>query len=778
MAIPSGLVVRIPEGVSIRMVAAALLLAAVSAPSYAATVPRPDLQVSAITSPPRAAATGSSFAARATVVNAGTTFAGKSTLRYYLSRDRLRDLRDVQLHGASQIRALAPAGLQAASVKLWLPASVVPGNYYLLACADAYVAVRELRETNNCRASKGIVKVARAVAMTTQAYSDRRSVPDAAETAQLITMRRPRPLIKGDVGYGAALTGARTLLAAKESPAALAAFKTSAFAATAAQAERFAATALLDGKPGAALAGFLRAIDLSPNSADPLIGASQVLADHGDPRAALALARRALTKEFERTTAMGLNKQAVALNAEGYALLQLGRCAEAERSLRAAYEIEPLLSEARLNLGGALVCQGKAAGGRWLRAGSRRQQIMQDGSVEEKPTEGEPAVDVPVELMEKVVDLSQQQTFVRPNFAPEVPATWEELAAFVAGYPSYYYDKVLSWGQTAYDARQLRTSLEASQAYKDHLARQDADVNYFEYSFFLYDLDDPKRAEERFRAQFDLLRQEQTTLDAMRHSHSAKMAAAGQAVEADCTGIENPDAFKGCMQSSCLSNFGPLYAEGRQIALQTNTLRFERADLYYRHATSVIANFSTPVVHQVWSVFHETPIFDDMGSAYATLIGFAADWNSTWGMCFLNEPPPPEPGTPSAVSPGRGTACSPSVKRVSLSVDTPIGGFTANCDSMKLEVEGEGILAPFASWEASRSGEHTLVIGSKAGVAGAGISSGAYITTDSAGNVKDVGMRVKHEIEPQVGITKFQVGEDTMDISYVAGVRSLLAGEL
>ena len=50
----------------------------------------------------------------------------------------------------------------------------------------------------------------------------------------------------------------------------------------------------------------------------------------------------------------------MALNAYGAALLALGRFEDAERYLRAALEIEPLLSDAAQNLSVALICRDRA----------------------------------------------------------------------------------------------------------------------------------------------------------------------------------------------------------------------------------------------------------------------------------------------------------------------------------------------------------------------------------------------------------------------------------
>lgn len=121
----------------------------------------PDLLETAVGNPPSAAQPGSSFVATDTVLNQGGTDAAPSITRYYLSLDQARDGSDILLVGSRAIPTLTPGASSLGSVTLTTPASIPLRKYYLLACADDTALVTESNESNNCRASAGVVQVTR-----------------------------------------------------------------------------------------------------------------------------------------------------------------------------------------------------------------------------------------------------------------------------------------------------------------------------------------------------------------------------------------------------------------------------------------------------------------------------------------------------------------------------------------------------------------------------------------------------------------------------------------
>ena len=84
--------------------------------------------------------------------NAGAAASGPSVTRYYLSPDAALSASDRPLV-ARAIGPLATGAIQPhASFNVVIPASTVPGNYYLLAVADADRTVVESNEANNVSA--------------------------------------------------------------------------------------------------------------------------------------------------------------------------------------------------------------------------------------------------------------------------------------------------------------------------------------------------------------------------------------------------------------------------------------------------------------------------------------------------------------------------------------------------------------------------------------------------------------------------------------------------
>ena len=80
-------------------------------------------------------------------------------MQYYLSLDGLKNGGDRLLTGMRTVASLAPSGTSAGTVTVTVPSNMALGAYFLLACADDWLAVIESNETNNCRPSVGRVTV-------------------------------------------------------------------------------------------------------------------------------------------------------------------------------------------------------------------------------------------------------------------------------------------------------------------------------------------------------------------------------------------------------------------------------------------------------------------------------------------------------------------------------------------------------------------------------------------------------------------------------------------
>jgi subtilase family serine protease len=123
------------------------------------TVTMPDLQVTALSSPPVAAVVGESLSVTDTTANAGTASAGASTTRYYLSLDAAWSSGDALLTGSRSVPGLGAGATSAGTAAVAIPSGVATGTYYLLGCADDTKVVTESNETNNCKASTTTIAV-------------------------------------------------------------------------------------------------------------------------------------------------------------------------------------------------------------------------------------------------------------------------------------------------------------------------------------------------------------------------------------------------------------------------------------------------------------------------------------------------------------------------------------------------------------------------------------------------------------------------------------------
>jgi hypothetical protein len=133
-----------------------LVLAAVLAiaGTAGAATPRPDLKVTKVTGPSAAVSPGSYFSVRAIVRNAGKTRAGKTVTGFYLELPN-----DAQKRVGAVVTKKIAKGQKRTIIGLLTVPQLRDGGYRLISCADDAKRVRERKETNNCRAAKGLVTV-------------------------------------------------------------------------------------------------------------------------------------------------------------------------------------------------------------------------------------------------------------------------------------------------------------------------------------------------------------------------------------------------------------------------------------------------------------------------------------------------------------------------------------------------------------------------------------------------------------------------------------------
>ena len=127
----------------------------VTAPAHAKP-PRPKAEL--VTKKVTASLVSAKVEAGATVKNKGNKLAGPSVATFYLSADAKQSSDDTPL-GAAPVGKIKPKKSKPVNGTFAILASVVPGAYHVVVCADSGGAVKERKETNNCKGSKGTIQV-------------------------------------------------------------------------------------------------------------------------------------------------------------------------------------------------------------------------------------------------------------------------------------------------------------------------------------------------------------------------------------------------------------------------------------------------------------------------------------------------------------------------------------------------------------------------------------------------------------------------------------------
>jgi CARDB len=145
------------------LVALSILVAAlaVAAPAGAKTG-LPNLVVTKVSKPPKTKTLGSKLGLVVKVANKGGSQAAASKLGLYLAKGKKHAKKDKRLKRV-KLKPLAAGKTKKLKLKLLLSAKLKPGSYRLFACADDGRKVNEAKEGDNCRGSKKLRLVAKAV---------------------------------------------------------------------------------------------------------------------------------------------------------------------------------------------------------------------------------------------------------------------------------------------------------------------------------------------------------------------------------------------------------------------------------------------------------------------------------------------------------------------------------------------------------------------------------------------------------------------------------------
>jgi hypothetical protein len=123
----------------------------------------PDLTVTKVSKPAKTLTLGTKLKLGVKVVNLGGPRAKASKLGLYLAKGKKHTKKDKRLKRV-KVKGLAGGKTQKLKLKLKLSTKLKPGAYRLFACADDAHRIKEAKEGNDCRATKKLRLVAKAVA--------------------------------------------------------------------------------------------------------------------------------------------------------------------------------------------------------------------------------------------------------------------------------------------------------------------------------------------------------------------------------------------------------------------------------------------------------------------------------------------------------------------------------------------------------------------------------------------------------------------------------------
>lgn len=122
------------------------------------TIPIADLSIAALGDPPAHVEAGDGFPLAEATANSGNLAAPPSETRFALSPDPLPG-GDLSLLATRSVPQVEAGASSAGTSRLVVDLATPPGDYFVIACADAGGAVVESAEANNCRSSAGTVSV-------------------------------------------------------------------------------------------------------------------------------------------------------------------------------------------------------------------------------------------------------------------------------------------------------------------------------------------------------------------------------------------------------------------------------------------------------------------------------------------------------------------------------------------------------------------------------------------------------------------------------------------
>lgn len=512
-------------------------------------------------------------------------------------------------------------------------------------------------------------------------------------------------------------------------------------------AELDASDAVIHGNPVGALAALLAAYNKNAKDTTIVRDIGSVLAQLDEPEDAIALFNQADRLKEQIPSPVGISESATELNDRGFALLELRQWAAAGSDFTRAAAQAPLLSEAKLNLGVALMCQDKIPqAAKALVAGARRNEYTRldeiSGSIEVVPAN-------------QIIDISYGKAGSWPDFV----------------YPETLGDS-------------LRDDKSFSQFYTDETNTFFAESDQADKLFTLgYGAITSTVSQDRV-ANLSLLADDSV---AGGWAADEARASAAQVKASDWFGT----VFTGSPGGTAYEEAAKLFATGKPICtlkptmddwLTQQTVIFHSDVVAWaddleaewqaqsKWVSGVLANIKNSDLNKAWSLYYDAEKNLDL-SSLTQLVGFWDQGNQQYGgdfsgtNCEITEGPgetaPPDPRLPFQ-------DCPAGLNRASFNISLEILDISVNCEKITISPQVPA-LGPFAKVTWSRNGDLTLLIGVKGGVslgpASAGVSAGVYITAHD-GDVTDAGVTASAGASVKAGPLNLSAGSVSGSVSF------------
>jgi tetratricopeptide (TPR) repeat protein len=547
------------------------------------------------------------------------------------------------------------------------------------------------------------------------AFSDSRTLPDAADVSLLLQLLSPlycQITSPVPLSYGVAMASIQTKLNQLAGAGALEGFIAGNASTHQEQLVALAAAAMADNKGPGALAALLAAHHNDPTNPAHLVNAAGAASLLAMPNEAIALLDAADAMGGNFGAPMGIDGHAIAQNNRGFALHQLGQWSQAQALFSSATALEPSLSEARLNLSYALLCQGDPNATEAYLAGLRRS---------------------PLQALDQTFDLSRG---IGPDM-PQLPypATAGQLrsrANLIGEISQGTLDKINSLLTQRDQVLEQLTQAQTANPPPTLTTTRSADI--FQQGDML---GTPAFDEQSPRGLSDLWAVEQVNAQAAFDLSTQLFDQYMVWEDRRFTELES------CVLTLpyCSAAYQQVLLQGRVEVRQglSQALlvqgRFDRsvrafADPWYHALTGLAANLSDPLSHQYRSLQAQVDalvLYRNLAATGGNTFGHLAFW---WEQTEATN----EPGGPLAVvpNPGSSLACPDSLKAAKFQVAV-LGAIDVsfNCETVEASIAVPG-LGPFAELSYPRSGDWTVFMGIAGGVPGTTI--GAKIGFGLKGN--------------------------------------------